>query len=301
MERELWAEVSAAISIVDQHFSDNGTFVHSTARIVRVFFWAVIHNAAVSWACHRRNGDRRMCPPELPGQSTLSRRPRTPEFRQFMEEMQRRLSPLPGATHLVKRLDAKPLPVAAHSTDRDAGGGRGAGQTAKGYKLHALWGGGAMPLQWRLAPLNVSEQEMARRMRRDLDRHDAGYVVADKGYDANHLFDLAGARGHPLISPRRCGAKRGLGHPRHSPYRLRCKDLLEAPTRRLTRFGPTLLHHRGQIERDFGHCTSFTGGLIGLPAWVRRYRRVHAWVWAKLLINAARIRLRHRRKAAIGA
>ena len=31
MSRELWAEVSAAISIVDQHFCDNDSFVHPTS------------------------------------------------------------------------------------------------------------------------------------------------------------------------------------------------------------------------------------------------------------------------------
>ena len=34
---------------------------------------------------------------------------------------------------------------------------------------------------------------------------------------------------------------------------------------------------------------SFGGGLSALPAWVRGLDRVRTWVWAKLLINAARI------------
>lgn len=299
MERELWAEISAAISVVEHHFCDNPDVVHSTGRIVRVYLWSVLHDAAVSWACDRRNWDRRTCPPQLPDQSTMSRRLRTPEFREFMQRLEDRLRRLPGASNLIKRLDAKALPIPAHSTDRDAGWGRGVGQKAKGYKLHALWAGEAMPLTWRLAPLNVSEQEMARRMIRDLQT--PGYLVADKNYDANHLFDLAGSRENQLICPRRYGPHRGLGHHRHSPYRLRCKDLLEPPTGELTRFGPTLMRHRAQIERDFAHCTAFTGGLLGLPAWVRRYPRVHRWVWAKLLINAARIRILHRRKSAVGA
>jgi hypothetical protein len=293
MEREYWAEISAAISLVDLDFVDNPDFEHSTALVVGAHVWATLHDRPTSWACAGTSWDRRTRPPALPSQPTMSRRLRTEEFTQFMTALEGRLRHLPGAGKLFKRLDGKPLPVAAHSTDPDAGWGRGAGQKAKGYKLHAVWAGGAMPERWRVAPLDVSEQEMARRMRRDLDT--PGYVAADKNYDANRLFDAAAARDNQLLCPRRYGEACGLGHRRHSPRRLRSKDLLEAPTRRLTRFGPTVMRHRTQVERDFGNCVSFGGGLQGLPAWVRRYRRVKNWVWAKLMVNAARIRINHRK------
>ncbi|MDZ4683462.1 MAG: hypothetical protein SH850_00140 [Planctomycetaceae bacterium] len=50
-------------------------------------------------------------------------------------------------------------------------------------------------------------------------------------------------------------------------------------------------HCRGRcrIELAWGQATSFGGGLVPLPAWVRRHHRVRTWVWAKLLINAVRI------------
>lgn len=293
MGREHWAELSAAVSVVERSFVDNPDFEHPTARVVRVHLWSALHDRPTSWACDSRNWDRATRPPSLPSQPTMSRRLRSAEFRQFMTALEVGLRHLPGAGTLFKRMDGKPLPVAAHSSDRDAGWGRGAGQKAKGYKLHAVWAGGAMPLQWRVAPLDVSEQEMARRMLRDLDA--PGYVSADRNYDANHLFDSAAARDNQLMAPRRYGEGRGLGHHRHSPQRLRCKDLLEAPTRRLTRFGPAAMRHRTQIERDFGNLTSFGGGLQGLPAWARRYRRVRNWVWAKLMVNAARIRINRRK------
>lgn len=54
-------------------------------------------------------------------------------------------------------------------------------------------------------------------------------------------------------------------------------------------FGKRLHGLRGAIERDYGNATSFGGGLAPLPAWVRGLHRVRTWVWAKLLINAARI------------
>jgi hypothetical protein len=54
-------------------------------------------------------------------------------------------------------------------------------------------------------------------------------------------------------------------------------------------FGRALYRARTGIERSFGNATSFGGGLAPLPARVRGLARVRTWVWAKLLINAARI------------
>jgi hypothetical protein len=90
MEREPWAELSAAISVVEARFCDNPDFVHPTARIVRVYVWAALHNAAISWACDPRNWDRRTRPPAMPDQSTMSRRLRTPEFYEFMRQLEAR-------------------------------------------------------------------------------------------------------------------------------------------------------------------------------------------------------------------
>jgi hypothetical protein len=54
-------------------------------------------------------------------------------------------------------------------------------------------------------------------------------------------------------------------------------------------FGQDLYRLRIGIEEAFGNATSFGGGLSPLPAWVRGLDRVRTWVWAKLLINAARV------------
>jgi hypothetical protein len=299
MGRELWSEVSAIIGQIDRKFLDNPRYTHATACIVRCHFWSVLNNAATYWACDRRNWAGVKAPDPLPDQSTLSRRLRSTLFRQFMQLLESRLAYLPDAGTIFKSLDGKPLPVAMHSKDRDATFGRGAGQKARGYKLHTVWAGGSMPLAWRVAPLHKDEREMAPRMFKQLS-HLPGYVVADKNYDSNKLFDQAAMVNNHLICPRRYGNKKGLGHHRHSPHRLRSRELLEDPTRKLTRFGPRLMKNRGSIERKFGNAVSFTGGLNGLPPWVRRYGRVQRWVWAKLLINAARIRIK-RRKAAAGA
>ena len=288
MERQHWSELSNAISQVDQRFDRHAKDSYSTALIVRVFLWAVIHNAATCWACVPENWDRATRPPKLPKQSTLSRRLRRADFELFMQKLQHHLAGPSDSLHLIKYLDGKALPIPAHSTDRQAQWGRGTGQKSNGYKLHALWSGDVLPQAWRLAPLNISEPEMARRMIRDLTG--GGYILADKNYDSNDLFDQAHARQHQLICPRRYGEKCGLGHHHHSPQRLRCMDLLEGHTARLTRFGRHLWRQRRRIEREFAQLVSFTGGLQSLPPWVRGYRRVRFWVWAKLLVNAARAR-----------
>lgn len=301
MGRELWAELSAVISLVERDFFDNPDFEHPTFVIVRCFCWAVLHDRPTCWACVGAHWDRLTRPACLPSQPTMSRRLRTPEFHQFMTQLAARLRHLPNLSTLYKRLDAKPLPIAGHSTDADAGWGRAVKGVANGYKLHAIFDGGAMPLCWRVAPLSVSEQEMARRMLRELATlKRPGVIAADANYNSNPLFTQAAAADNRLITPRKKPGT-GLGHRSHHTQRIECIDALEGPTSLLSGMSRQTQIDRVQIERDFGNLTSFGGGLQGLPAWVRRHRRVRQWVWAKLLINAARIRLRQRRKSRVCA
>ena len=293
MERELWAELSALISLIELDFVDNPDVEYPTSLIVRCHLWTVLHDRPTDWACHAVNWDRAVRPRALPSQSTMSRRLRHAEFETFMRELERRVGHLPNASTLFKRLDAKSLPVAAHSRDRQASWGRGAGQQNKGYKLHVIWSGRAMPLDWRIAPLGSGEQEMARRLLRDLTT--PGHVTADAGYDVNPLYAAARQSQNPLLAPRRRPGT-GLGHRPHAPDRIRAIELLEGATARLSNMGQSARRHRVQIERDLGNLVSFGGGLSGgLPAWVRTHGRVRRWVWGKLLFNAARIRLRSRK------
>jgi hypothetical protein len=65
---------------------------------------------------------------------------------------------------LLAFIDGKPLLVGGPSTDPDAGFGRAAGHKARGYKLHAVWAGRAVPEVWAVTALNVSEQVVAREL-----------------------------------------------------------------------------------------------------------------------------------------
>ena len=168
-------------------------------------------------------------------------------------------------------------------------------RTSVGYKFHAAFSGGAMPDAFAVATLAASEKDMAARMVGRLGGH--GYLLADAHFDASWLFDYCRHHGFQLVCPR---AKPGTGTGHHyvSPHRLRAIRMLEPPAG-VNTFGPDLYARRTDIERQFSQLVCFGGGLTTLPPWVRRIWRVRNWVMAKLLINAARVRLN--RKAALSA
>jgi hypothetical protein len=290
MELELWADLSQAICDVQRHAASRPRDTHSTALIVRVHLWAALHDRPISWSCQARNWTRQTLPEPLPDQSTMSRRTRRDDFESFLQLMHTRLNgkATPG---LVKIIDGKPLELPGHTTDRDAKWGRGVRRMAAGYKLHAICSGNPLPDAFAITPLNVCEKQMAARLIRRVKG--TGYCLGDGHYDASWLYDVCAHQGHQLLSPR-AKPGTGIGHHYQSPLRLRAIDLLEPPGA-INPFGPSLYAMRTDIERDFAHLSSFGGGLAALPAWVRRIWRVRNWVWAKLLINASRIR-RNRKK-----
>jgi hypothetical protein len=302
MEREHWAELTAAIRAVARTWKGDARCQHPLHRIVSVYCWAALHDRSICWATQDSNWPTSLRPHPLPDQSTVSRRTRRPDFQRFLQAVGEQLASeaQPQKVLSLLCLDGKPLPVAAHSTDTHASFGRGAGQKARGYKLHAIWGCGPMPLQWLVAPLNVCEKPMARRLLRRLAKRgqiSGGYLLADGYFDWSELFDEAAQANLPLLCPRQYPGT-ALGHHYQSPHRKRSIQMLESPCA-LNEFGPVLYAQRKQIERQFGNLSSFGGGLTCLPGWVRRIWRVRNWVHAKLLINACRIRcLRRRQQAA---
>lgn len=277
MERELWQALYEFVS--HSHVRGKG-WLFSTSTIVMVYLWAAVHDRPMYWAVDKRNWPDDLRPAVLPSQSNFSRRMRRPDVVQLMTEIENQFLAMVGADQrLIRIIDGKPLDVSNVSKDRDAGYGRAAGGKHKGYKLYAVHAGAPMPLAWGLAPMNVSEKTMAAELIPTLLGE--GYLLGDGEYDTNNLHDAAHQAGHQLLAPKR-GKSKGLGHHRHSPYRLRSIELLKTP------FGQKLFNHRKQIEREFGTLVGFGGGLACLPAWVRGLRRVRNWVHAKLLVNGAR-------------
>ena len=277
MDRELWLALYQFVA----HSQVQGKgWLYSTEEIVMVYFWSVVHDRPMYWAVDKRNWPDDLRPAMLPSQSNLSRRMRGPDVVEMMTEIENQFSAMIGAEQrLIRIIDGKPLDVSNVSKDADAGYGRAAGGKHKGYKMHVVHAGGPTPLAWGLAAMNVSEKKMAAALIPTLPGE--GYLLGDGEYDTNNLHDAAHQAGHQLVAPKR-GKNKGLGHRRHSPYRLRSIELLQS------RFGQALLKCRKQIEREFGTLVSFGGGLTCLPAWVRGLRRVRNWVHAKILVNAAR-------------
>ena len=276
MERELRTLLYDIAVKLDKPW---GSWKYSTADIIVVYFWCAVHDRPMSWGVDKANWPEELRP-RLPSQSTFSRRMRRSDAEQLMTEIESTWLAMVGVCQvLISMIDGKPLAVSGVTKDKDAGYGRGAGGMQKGYKLHAVWATGPLPLAWGLAPMNRSEKTMARALISGLPG--GGYLIADSEFDANPLYDLAHDNNRQLLTPKR-QKKHGLGHRPQSPYRLRSIELMQK------RFGKTLFGFRRQIERNFGNLVSFGGGLTCLPAWVRRFPRVRNWVQAKLLVNAAR-------------
>jgi hypothetical protein len=280
MEHQLWKCIVARLAELSKPWTKGCDF--SDQRIVQVWYWAVIHDRPVSWACQRRHWPialRRTW--RLPSEATMSRRLRSDSVLDLLAQLERCVI-APKRSGLFWIIDGKPLEISGCSKDRQAGYGRASGGKAKGYKVHALIGSDESVAAWRLAPMNVDERVMAKRLLRVSDIQ--GYLAADRNYDSNKLHEQCAQKGNlQLVTPRRYGPGRSIGHHRQSAGRLRSIALLENPVAGL---GQRLMHDRTAIERQFGNWVNWGGGLSGLPAWVRTHRRVHRWVQAKLVLTA---------------
>ena len=281
MEHQLWRLIVVILNQIDKRpkrtIDDFGP-----RDIVRVWFWAVLHDRPVSWACRRQNWPLQERRRKLPSPSTMSRRLRSPAVRRLLNDIEEHVLRPQGVGPLIWAIDGKPLTISGCSKDRQAGYGRAASGKAKGYKLHAIISLDGAISSWRIAPMNKDEREMARRMLAVSPLQ--GYILADANYDSNPLHEVCEQRGDlQLVTPPRYGFCRGRGHRRQSAGRLRSIALLSNPQ---SAFGRELHQERNSIERHFGNLTNWWGGLNGLPSWVRTHRRVHRWVQAKLILYA---------------
>jgi Transposase DDE domain len=274
MERELW---EALCHLAGRLYNRRSASRYGDDVICSVYWWAVVHDRPVSWACVPGHWPDNL-QAVLPSQPTMSRRLRSEAVQRLFTEVEQALAALWVVVGpRILAIDGKALPIGGAGRDADAAWGRGAGGLAKGYKLHAVWGDAPLPAAHALSALNVSERRMAQQLIGRLQGK--GYLLADKHYDVNYLYDAAAGAGYQLLAPQQRPGK-GLGHRRHSPHRLRGLQLLK------TSCGKELYRRRVRIEHRFAQLTSFVGGLGPLPFWVRRLHRVKLWVQSKLLINA---------------
>jgi hypothetical protein len=279
MEHQLWSAIVTILGELCKQVKP-ARLRFSHADIIKVFYWAVLHDRPVSWACQRTSWPLHLRKQRPPSSTTMSRRLRSRPVVALLKQLEQRVL-APTTPNLYWVIDGKSMMIGGCSKDRQAGYGRAARCQAKGYKLHMIRGLDGSLAAWRIAPMNKDERVMGERMLKVAPVQ--GYVLADSNYDSNKLHALCDQRGNlQLVSPRRYGKGKGLGHRRHAPGRLRSKELLEAPFRA---FGQMLMHRRDDIERAFGNLTNWGGGLTCLPAWVRGHRRVHRFVQAKLVLT----------------
>ena len=236
MERELWKVLYILARRLDTPW---GRWRYSTADVLAVYFWAVLHDRPTSWASNPEHWPEDLRPVMMPPQCTLSRRLGKPTAVVLMTKIEQHLITLLAlAGHWVQRIDGKGLTISKVSKDPDAGYGPAAGGQQKGYKLYAVWTTGPMPIAWGLAPMNVSEKRMARGLIPTLPG--GGYLLGDTQYDANYLYELAEQAGFQLVAKKtRERGKGGIGHRRQAVGRLRSIELLNSP------FGRALLINAG--------------------------------------------------------
>lgn len=280
MERERWM----ALYQLARELSRFWRYGHrySAASIVGVFLWAACHDRPVSWACQAENWPKDRPFRRLPSQATMSRRLRSRPVKDLLNILENHIKEATSPAvdkggSLV--IDGKPLPIGGATKDPDAGYGRAVRGFAKGYKLYAVWGQAAVPEARAIAPMNVHEATMARELIPRLST--PAFLLGDAIYSSNRLFDFCFEYQIHLLAPRH--RKGNYGHGYLSPLRRLSAEFLEGGG--YDAFDQV----RSEIERKFGNCTSFGGGLAPLPPWVRRLHRVQLWVQAKLLLNATRI------------
>jgi Transposase DDE domain len=280
MEHQLWKAIVAVLATLDKR-PKSTAFDFSDEDIVKVYYWSVVKDRPVVWACCRNNWPIHLRKGNLPSQSTMSRRLQSPTVVALLDALENRVL-APKEPGLFWMIDGKPLPIGGCSTDRQAGYGRATGGKAKGYKIHAIVGSDGSIASWRLAPMNKDERVMAERMLREAPIQ--GYAAADSNYDSNKVHGVCDKRGQlQLVTRRRYGPANGTGHRKQTAGRLRSIELTENP---FPEFADQLLKDRGEIERRFAHLTNWGGGLTCLPAWIRTHRRVRRWVQAKLVLTA---------------
>lgn len=291
MERELWTIISKHLTLLARTMREDN-FVHSTARILRVYLWSVLNDRPVYWACDRRNWRGVKPPRYLPNQSTMSRRLYRDTTQQMLMKLLDQLEPVQH-NELTLRMDGKSLPVAKHSGDKQATIGRGTGGFQKGYKLHTIYGKGNRPVKWCVKPMNVDERRVAAQFLAEQDLGE-GYLLADGNYETNPLYDQASEVGRMLVTPRRFRKAKGLGQSRkHSEHRVAMIERMKAPSP----FIREVLKTRPQVETRYANLCNFGGGLTCLPPWVRS-RRVEPYVRAKILIRLTRDQVIQRKDAA---
>ena len=273
MESELYKKVyQLVMKIANGRTIKRATFFD--ADIILTYLWAVLHDRPIYWACNKKNWPIYYRRRPLPTASTMTRRLRKQGVQNLLKEAEQALiKRFPPS--ICRWIDAKPLPIGKNSKDKQSGFGPAAGLMAAGYKMHTIADSSQGFVIWTVRPMNQSEPKVAQELIHHLDGE--GYLIGDRAYDINILYENLSHKSIQLLTPQRRKNAKGLGHRRNSIHRIRAMYMKD------TYFGQGLLESRDQIERMYGQLTNLGCGLSPLPNWVRTLFRVEMWVRAKLI------------------
>lgn len=194
MERELFTALmrQAATIIEGQWRPSKASYTH--LEVLAVVLWAAVHDRPISWACDRANWPCHEYRRRLPSGSTVRRRSRRPEMLDILTTLIASLR-VRGEGERTLIVDGRPLTIAKHHNDPDAGFGRAAGGIGAGYKLHQIVDLLGNCRAFRVESLNASEPVVARAMLEELAEGEADVLLADAAYDCNKTYEAAGAKG----------------------------------------------------------------------------------------------------------
>jgi Transposase DDE domain len=287
MDGNLWEQVYH-LTMTTEYPNPTVRAKHSDRVIVLVQLRAALDNISINRATHADSWVGLRRPESLPSQATMSRRLKKPAVTALLTVIEERLRQLPreslkAAPAQPVAIDARALAASRFTKDPDAKWGYGTGGLQIGYKFHAIWDQGAVPLAWCLEPLNACEPIVARRLIRQLPpTARRRYLMGDAAYDSDQLYASADLLGYQLLAPAKRPGK-ALGHRRYSPSRIYAQKLLRSKR------GQKLYTQRTLIERQFGNWSVRPEGLSELPKHVRRLHRVRLYVHAKMILNGVRI------------
>ena len=88
MEHQLWKAIVSLLATLGKS-RKRRTKDFTDHDIVKVYYWAVIHDRPQSWACQRKNWPIHLRRQPLPVPGTLSRRLRTPSVVALLDALER--------------------------------------------------------------------------------------------------------------------------------------------------------------------------------------------------------------------
>ena len=294
MDWHQWSRIVSLIRVTSRRLPRTDRLSFSDLLIMKMFFWTVIQNKPLYWACERKNCHGLFRPRALPSVSQFCRRVSSPRFHRHLQLMHDALTERAKLSMLFY-LDGKALPVSPVSGDQDAKFGRAGGVFAKGYKLHAMMSADRKIVSWSVTSLNIHEVRVAHHLVEQLPQvSELRTLIVDGNYDSKDLHNQAWGRNARLITWPRGRAKDPSKRRRMGDARRTLIDAWEKSPQAMWK----IYKQRDEIERGFGVLTC-THDLLGpLPAFVRRINRVRRWVGAKIILYNARIGALQNAKAA---